>query len=177
VTNPDCTRELVLDIPAEEVSKAYREVVSNYRKHAKIPGFRAGKVPDTVIKRRFGAEIRKEVIDGLLPERFNKAVRDLGISYPVAMDNNYSIWRSFDNNYWPAHYFIDATGKIRFHHYGEGNYDESEKWIRTLLEERNHQPPPQTAPALAAHCPDCCTHRHTWATIQAPAGTPPPPGR
>jgi trigger factor len=79
VTNPDCTRELVLDIPAEEVSKAYREVVSNYRKHAKIPGFRAGKVPDTVIKRRFGAEIRKEVIDGLLPERFNKAVSGLGV--------------------------------------------------------------------------------------------------
>jgi cytochrome c biogenesis protein CcdA/thiol-disulfide isomerase/thioredoxin len=79
-----------------------------------------------------------------------KAVRDLGIPYPVAMDNNYSIWRSFDNNYWPAHYFIDATGKIRFHHYGEGNYDESEKWIRTLLEERNHQPPPQTATKIDA---------------------------
>ena len=79
VTNPDCTRELVLDIPAEEVSKAYREVVSNYRKHAKIPGFRAGKVPDTVIKRRFAAEIRNEVRDSLLPERFNKAVSDLGV--------------------------------------------------------------------------------------------------
>ena len=79
VFNPECSRELVLDIPAEEVSKAYRGVVDNLRKYARIPGFRAGKVPDTVIKRRFAAEVRKEVIDGLLPERFNKAVADLGV--------------------------------------------------------------------------------------------------
>jgi trigger factor len=80
VLNPDCTRELVLDIPAEDVTKAYSNVVRNYRKYAKIPGFRAGKVPETVIKRRFATEIRKDVIDGLLPERFNKAVRDLGVA-------------------------------------------------------------------------------------------------
>ena len=79
VLNPDCTRELVLDIPAEEVSKAYRTVTGNYRKYAKIPGFRAGKVRETVIRRRFADGIRKEVIDGLLPDRFNKEVIDLGI--------------------------------------------------------------------------------------------------
>jgi trigger factor len=79
VLNPDCTRELVLDIPAEEVSKAYDKVVGNYRKHARIPGFRAGKVPESVIKRRYATEIRKDVIDGLLPERFNKAVSELGV--------------------------------------------------------------------------------------------------
>jgi len=79
VLNPDCTKELVLDIPAEEVSKAYSNVVRNYRKYAKIPGFRAGKVPESVIKRRFATEIRKDVIDGLLPERFNKAVLDMGV--------------------------------------------------------------------------------------------------
>jgi trigger factor len=79
VLNPECTRELVLDIPAEEVSKAYRTVTSNYRKYAKIPGFRAGKVPETVVRRRFADGIRKDVIDGLLPERFNKAVQDLGV--------------------------------------------------------------------------------------------------
>jgi trigger factor len=79
VLNPDCTRELVLDIPAEDVTKAYKTVVGNYRKYAKIPGFRAGKVPDSVIRRRFTAEIRKDVIEGLLPERFNKAVVDLGV--------------------------------------------------------------------------------------------------
>ena len=79
VLNPDCTREVVLDIPADEVSKAYASVVRNYKKYAKIPGFRAGKVPETVIKRRYAGEIRKDVIDGLLPERFNKAVVDLGV--------------------------------------------------------------------------------------------------
>lgn len=77
--NPDCTRELVLDVPAEEVSKAYGKVIASYRKHAKIPGFRAGKVPETVIKRRFAIEIRKQVIDTLLPERFNQAVAEMGV--------------------------------------------------------------------------------------------------
>jgi trigger factor len=80
VLNPECTRELVLDIPAEDVSKAFKGVTRNYQKYAKIPGFRAGKVPETVVKRRFAEQIRKEVIDGLLPERFNQAVRDLGVA-------------------------------------------------------------------------------------------------
>jgi trigger factor len=79
VLNPECTREIVIDVAADEVSKAYRSVAGNYRKYAKIPGFRAGKVPESVVRRRFAAEIRKEVIDTLLPERFNKAVGDLGI--------------------------------------------------------------------------------------------------
>ena len=79
VLNPECTRELVLDIPADEVAKAYRNVTANYRKYAKIPGFRAGKVPETVIRRRFADGIRKDVIEGLLPERFNKAVIELGV--------------------------------------------------------------------------------------------------
>jgi cytochrome c biogenesis protein CcdA/thiol-disulfide isomerase/thioredoxin len=79
-----------------------------------------------------------------------KAVQDLGILYPVAMDNNYAIWRNFNNQYWPAHYFIDATGRIRYHHFGEGGYDESEKWIRGLLEEANHQPLPSAATDITA---------------------------
>ena len=79
VLNPECTRELVLDIPAEEVSSAFQTVTGNYKKYAKIPGFRAGKVPESVVRRRFADGIRKDVIDGLLPERFNKAVQDLGI--------------------------------------------------------------------------------------------------
>ncbi len=79
VFNPECTRELVVDIPADEVSKAYRTVAGNYKKYAKIPGFRAGKVPESIIRRRFSAEIRKEVIDTLLPPRFNRGVRELNI--------------------------------------------------------------------------------------------------
>ena len=79
-----------------------------------------------------------------------KAVHDLGILYPVAMDNDYSIWQSFNNQYWPAHYFIDATGRIRYHQFGEGNYDQSEAWIRSLLEEADHQPISATPTSVAA---------------------------
>ena len=79
-----------------------------------------------------------------------KAARELGIDYPVAMDNDYRIWRTFHNRFWPAHYFIDATGRVRFHHFGEGDYEQSEAWIRSLLEERNHQPPPQLAVKMTA---------------------------
>ena len=79
VLNPECSRELVLDVPAEEVTKAFRLVTRNYQKYARIPGFRPGKVPESVIRRKFATEIRKEVIDGLLPERFNKGVQEMGV--------------------------------------------------------------------------------------------------
>jgi thiol-disulfide isomerase/thioredoxin len=65
----------------------------------------------------------------------SRAVADLKIDYPVAIDNDYAIWRAFNNQYWPAHYFIDAQGRIRHHHFGEGDYDESEWVIQQLLAE------------------------------------------
>ena len=64
-----------------------------------------------------------------------KAMKDLGITYPVAIDNNYKVWRAFNNQYWPAHYFADAKGQIRYHHFGEGDYAESERVIQQLLRE------------------------------------------
>ncbi|VBB16970.1 cytochrome c biogenesis protein DipZ [Burkholderia stabilis] len=67
-----------------------------------------------------------------------KAVHDLGIDYPVAIDNGYSIWRAFGNEYWPAHYFVDAQGRIRHHHFGEGEYAQSERAIQSLLAEAGH---------------------------------------
>jgi cytochrome c biogenesis protein CcdA/thiol-disulfide isomerase/thioredoxin len=78
------------------------------------------------------------------PNNVRRAVADLKITYPVALDNDYAIWQAFNNQYWPAHYFIDATGRIRAHHFGEGNYDESEQIIRTLLTEagQSNLPPP-----------------------------------
>lgn len=75
------------------------------------------------------------------PSNVQKAVHDLGVTYPVAMDNNNKIWNAFSNEYWPAHYFIDVNGKVRYHHFGEGGYDESERWIQELLKERNAQQP------------------------------------
>jgi len=71
------------------------------------------------------------------PANIQKAIADLKITYPVAIDNRYAIWNAFHNQYWPAHYFIDAEGTIRYHHFGEGHYDESEMVIQQLLRERN----------------------------------------
>ena len=68
-------------------------------------------------------------------DNVRKAVSDLQIDYPVAIDNNFAVWRAFDNQYWPAHYFIDAQGRIRHHHFGEGDYDGSERVIQQLLAE------------------------------------------
>jgi cytochrome c biogenesis protein CcdA/thiol-disulfide isomerase/thioredoxin len=79
-----------------------------------------------------------------------KAVHDLGITYPVAMDNDYRIWRNFHNQYWPADYLVDASGRIRFHHFGEGDYEQSEQQIRTLLQEANRQPLPGVIATIAA---------------------------
>lgn len=64
-----------------------------------------------------------------------QAVRDLGIRYPVAIDNQYAIWNAYRNEYWPAHYLIDASGNIRHQHFGEGAYRETEQMIQTLLKE------------------------------------------
>jgi cytochrome c biogenesis protein CcdA/thiol-disulfide isomerase/thioredoxin len=70
-----------------------------------------------------------------LADNVRRAVKDMQIDYPVVLDNDYSIWRAFDNRYWPAHYFVDAEGRIRHHHFGEGGYDESERVIQRLLAE------------------------------------------
>jgi thiol-disulfide isomerase/thioredoxin len=79
-----------------------------------------------------------------------KAVQKFNITYTVALDSNHAIWDAFHNEYWPAHYFIDAKGKVRFEHFGEGNYDESERWIQQLLQEANSRPMPTTAAAVQA---------------------------
>ena len=78
-----------------------------------------------------------------------KAVADLGIRYPVALDNDWKLWRALKNNYWPAHYFIDAQGRIRYYHHGEGSYEESERVIRQLLAEAGHPPSMRMAGATA----------------------------
>ncbi|WP_026621980.1 cytochrome c biogenesis protein CcdA/thiol-disulfide isomerase/thioredoxin (plasmid) [Ensifer sp. WSM1721] len=68
-------------------------------------------------------------------DNVKRAVRDFEIGYPVAIDNDFAIWRAFGNSYWPAHYFIDAEGRIRHHHFGEGDYETSERVIQELLAE------------------------------------------
>ncbi|HVH04694.1 MAG TPA: cytochrome c biogenesis protein CcdA [Myxococcota bacterium] len=68
-------------------------------------------------------------------DNVRRAVAELAIPYPVALDNDFAIWRAFDNHSWPAHYFVDALGRIRGHHFGEGEYAASEQRIRALLME------------------------------------------
>jgi cytochrome c biogenesis protein CcdA/thiol-disulfide isomerase/thioredoxin len=64
------------------------------------------------------------------------AVKRLGLRYPVALDNDFQTWRAYDNDYWPAKYLIDKTGHVRYTHFGEGAYGETESWIRRLLGEK-----------------------------------------
>jgi thiol-disulfide isomerase/thioredoxin len=64
-----------------------------------------------------------------------RAIRDLGITYPVVMDNQYEIWNAYKNRYWPAQYLMDAQGRLRHTHFGEGAYQETERMIKTLLAE------------------------------------------
>jgi len=84
------------------------------------------------------------------PRNVMKAVQQLKVEYPVALDNQYAIWRAFNNRYWPAHYFVDARGNIRGHQFGEGNYAHSEQVIRRLLVEAGQtELPPPADPAAA----------------------------
>jgi len=68
-------------------------------------------------------------------ENVRRAVADLKVDYPVAIDSDHAIWRAFNNEYWPALYFVDARGRIRHHQFGEGEYEQSEKIIQQLLTE------------------------------------------
>jgi thiol-disulfide isomerase/thioredoxin len=66
-------------------------------------------------------------------ENVRRAVQDMKIQYPIAVDSDHAIWRAFQNNYWPAFYFVDAQGRIRHHQFGEGSYEQSEMIIQRLL--------------------------------------------
>ena len=73
-----------------------------------------------------------------------RATVDLGVDYPVAIDNDHAVWNAFGNEYWPAFYVIDPQGRIRYHHFGEGDYGKSEQVIRQLLAENGHPDLPAT---------------------------------
>ncbi|PSH57619.1 cytochrome c biogenesis protein DipZ [Phyllobacterium sophorae] len=72
-------------------------------------------------------------------DNVKRAIGEFQIGYPVAVDNDFRIWRAFQNSYWPAQYIIDAKGQVRYHHFGEGEYDTSEQVIRDLLAEAGSQ--------------------------------------
>lgn len=87
-------------------------------------------------------------------DNVKKAVADLDITYPVAVDSNYKIWNAFKNQYWPAHYFVDRLGRIRHHHFGEGEYETSEDMIRKLLSENGGATLAAKDTASEAHKPE-----------------------
>ncbi len=68
-------------------------------------------------------------------EKIRSALEHMGVEYPVAVDNEFAVWRAFDNAYWPALYVVDADGRIRYHHFGEEDYEQSEQVIQRLLAE------------------------------------------
>jgi len=87
--NPELVREIEVEAPAEEVSKSFKTVVKRYQKLARIPGFRAGKVPESLIRSKFAKEVRQEVLESLVSERFRKAIDDQKlrpISEPQLLD-------------------------------------------------------------------------------------------
>jgi peptide methionine sulfoxide reductase msrA/msrB len=85
------------------------------------------------------------------------AMKDLGVTWPVVQDNDYAQWKAYDNRFWPAHFFIDAKGRVRYFHYGEGAYDSSLEVIKTLLREAGSAVGEVATPAaapLAAETPE-----------------------
>jgi cytochrome c biogenesis protein CcdA/thiol-disulfide isomerase/thioredoxin len=74
------------------------------------------------------------------PENVQKAINDLGVNWPVILDNDFVQWNAYDNHYWPAHYFIDVQGQIRYFYFGEGQYNTAENVVRSLLEEAGKLP-------------------------------------
>jgi trigger factor len=87
--NPDLTREVEIEIPADDVSRSFRSVVKRFQKQARIPGFRAGKVPESLIRSRFAEGIRQEVVEAILPEHFRTAIDQKGlrpVSQPQVTD-------------------------------------------------------------------------------------------
>jgi len=83
-------------------------------------------------------------------QNVRRAIEQMKIDYPVVIDNDYAIWRAFNNQYWPALYFMDARGRIREHHFGEGEYQRSETIIQRLLSEEGRLKPAATSGFVSA---------------------------
>ena len=98
-------------------------------------------------------------------DNVNRAVHQMRIDYPVAIDNDYAVWSAFDNHYWPALYFADTQGRIRHHHFGEGEYQQSEMVIQQLLVEAeltDHDHELVSVEARGAEAPA------DWTTLRSP---------
>ena len=88
----------------------------------------------------------------------------MDVRYPLAVDNDFAVWRAFDNHYWPALYFVDAQGRIRHHHFGEGEYEESEMVLQMLLREAGVE----VEQGLVRIEPDGVEATADWASLGSP---------
>ncbi len=94
-----------------------------------------------------------------------RQVKDLGVEFPVATDNDYAIWTAFDNHYWPAFYFVDAQGQIRHHRFGEGDYEMSEMILQQLLTEAGSGGSDQELTSVDARGVEVAAD---WASLRSP---------
>jgi thiol-disulfide isomerase/thioredoxin len=98
-------------------------------------------------------------------DNVRREVKDLGVRYPVAIDNDYAIWTAFDNHYWPALYFVDAQGQIRHHRFGEGDYEMSEMIVQQLLTEAGGDVTDQELVSVDARGVEVAAD---WASLRSP---------
>jgi thiol-disulfide isomerase/thioredoxin len=98
-------------------------------------------------------------------DNVSRAVREMTIDYPVALDSNYAVWRAFGNHYWPALYFGDAEGRIRHHHFGEGEYEQSEMILQQLLVEAGSTDAGHELVSVDAHGAEVAAD---WADLRSP---------
>jgi hypothetical protein len=97
-------------------------------------------------------------------DNVRRALKERDVRYPVAVDNDYAVWRAFDNHYWPALYFADAQGRIRHHHFGEGEYEESEMVLQMLLRDAGQD----VEQGLVAIDPTGAEAPADWASLDSP---------
>jgi thiol-disulfide isomerase/thioredoxin len=97
-------------------------------------------------------------------DNVRRAVTDMRIEYPVALDNDFGVWHAFSNRYWPAVYIADADGRIRHHHFGEGGFEECEQAVQQLLRDAGHK----TDEEPAAVAPEGFEVQADWSTLQSP---------
>jgi thiol-disulfide isomerase/thioredoxin len=99
------------------------------------------------------------------PENVSRATKEMRVEYPVALDPDYAVWNDFGNRYWPAVYLSDAEGRIRYHHFGEGDYDECERAIQMLLREAGVE---RIDEGLADVTPEGLEVQADWANLRSP---------
>jgi len=98
-------------------------------------------------------------------ENVRRSAKDMRVTYPVAIDNDFSIWRAFDNNYWPALYLLDGDGKVRYQHFGEEAYDQSERNIQRLLKDAGAR---GFGSELVSVVPDGAEAAADWGSLKSP---------